>query len=534
MPRPKKVPLTDRDERRFLAEASLEEFIRLLAPNRVLGNIQREVCRWCDRSEQKNHQLILMPRDHQKSAIMGFRVAREVIRDPSVRILYISSTSNLAIKQLKFIKDILTNDITRLYWPDLIEKEEAKREKWTEREISVDHPKRKEENVRDPTIFTAGLTSNIVGMHCDIAVLDDVVVESNAYTEEGREKVEDQYSYLSSVEGVDAKEWSVGTRYHPKDLYAKLISLEVDEFDELGNKIGATPLYEVFGQNKEGDIDVKKIQVESIGDGTGEFLWPRQQRFDGRWFGFDSKVLAQKRAQYINKTHYRAQYYNDPHDVESSPIKRDLFQYYDQNFLSHRDGKWFFKGKRLNTFASVDFAFSLGKKSDYTAIVVVGIDGENNYYILEIDRFRVDRPSEYFNRILKLYNKWCFRKMRAEVTGAQSVIVKDLRESYIKPLGLSLVIDEFKPAAKHGSKEERILAALEPKYANRQMWHYLGGNCQVLEEELIFTNPPHDDVKDALAACISSDFAVPPTNFYAHMKASMSSFTFHNKFGGVQ
>jgi hypothetical protein len=68
------------------------------------------------------------------------------------------------------MKDILTSDTYRLYWPEMVEKEEAKREKWTEREISVDHPKRKEESIRDPSIFTAGLTSNIVGMHCDIAV----------------------------------------------------------------------------------------------------------------------------------------------------------------------------------------------------------------------------------------------------------------------------------------------------------------------------------------------------------------------------
>jgi hypothetical protein len=109
-------------------------------------------------------------------------------------VLYISSTSNLAVKQLKFIKDIITSDTYRLYWPDMVEKEETKREKWTEREISLDHPKRKEEAIRDPSIFTAGLTSNIVGLHCDIAVLDDVVVQANAYTEDGRAKVEDQYS----------------------------------------------------------------------------------------------------------------------------------------------------------------------------------------------------------------------------------------------------------------------------------------------------------------------------------------------------
>jgi len=531
----KKIKLTDeRYQRRLIAESDLESFIQLVHPNRLLGNIHREVIRWWTRPDHKNHQLLLLPRDHMKSAMMGYRVAWEIIKDPTIRVLYISSTSNLAIKQLKFIKDILTNDTTRLFWPELVNKEEANREKWTEREISIDHPKRKEESVRDPTIFTAGLTSNIVGMHCDIAVLDDVVVESNAYMEDGREKVKDQYSYLSSVEGVNAREWVVGTRYHPKDLYNDLMSMEVDDFDEFGNKISSISLFEVFGEKEDGQLDSRKIQVESIGDGSGEFLWARQQRSDGKWFGFDTKILAQKRAQYINKTHFRAQYYNDPHDVESSPIKRDLFQYYDQNYLSCRDGRWFFKGKRLNTFASVDFAFSLGKKADYTAIVVIGIDGENNYYVLEIDRFRVDRPSEYFNKILKLYNKWCFRKIRAEVTGAQSVIVKDLKESYIKPLGLSLVIDEFKPHKFLGSKEERIIAALEPKYANRQIWHYLGGNCQTLEEELIFTNPPHDDCKDALASIVSADFAVPPNNFFSHMKAQMSAFQFHSKYGGVQ
>jgi len=68
-------------------------------------------------------------------------------------------------------------------------------------------------------------------MHCDIAVLDDVVVQSNAYLEEGRQKVIDQYAYLSSIETVNAREWVVGTRYHPKDLYSSLLEMEIDEYD---------------------------------------------------------------------------------------------------------------------------------------------------------------------------------------------------------------------------------------------------------------------------------------------------------------
>lgn len=519
--RPNSVIHEERHNRRLLAESSLEEFITLVHPRRLLGNIHREVISWWTRQDALKHQLLLLPRDHMKSALIAYRAAWELTRDPTLRILYISSTSNLATKQLKFIKDILTSDTYRLYWPEMVEPEEAKREKWTEREIAVDHPKRKEESIRDPSIFTAGLTTNIVGMHCDIAILDDVVVAKNAYLEQGREKVKEQYGYLSSVEGSDGKEWVVGTRYHPLDLYAELISMEIEEYDELGNVRNARPLFEVMER-----------QVESVGDGTGEFLWPKQQRSDGKWFGFDTEILARKKAQYTNKIHFRAQYYNDPHDVDSSPIQRSLFQYYNKDHLSKRDGRWYFKGARLNVTAAVDFAYSTGLKSDYTSIVVVGIDGLNNYYVLDIDRFKTDKISEYYNRILRLHEYWGFRKIRAEVSAAQSVIVKDLKDNYIRRDGLALSVDEYRPSRWTGAKEERIMATLEPKYANQQMWHYQSGNCQLLEEELIFMNPAHDDIKDALASAV--DFAVPPTaNFYSFQKDSRPNVQYHSKFGGV-
>lgn len=522
MGRPKKVN-PEREERRKLAESSLIEFITLIHPKRLLGNIHREVISWWTSAEASTHQLLLLPRDHMKSALVAYWVAWMLTRDPTLRVLYISSTANLAKKQLKFIKDIITNDTYRLYWPEMVNKEEAKREKWTESEISVDDPRRAAESIRDPSIFTAGLTSNIVGMHCDIAVLDDVVVVGNAYTEEGRERVKDQYGLLSSIETVGAREMVVGTRYHPLDLYQDLIQMEVDEYDEVGNVVASKPLF-----------DVKEYPVETAGDGTGQFLWPRQQRSDGKWFGFDETVLRTKRAQYLNKIQFRAQYYNDPQDVESSPIQRDLFQYYDPNHLAHHNYAWNYKRERLNVVAAVDFAYSTNKKSDYTSIVVVGVDGRSNYYILEIDRFRSDKISDYFQHILKLYQKWGFRKIRCEVSVAQQVIVRDLKENYIRPHGLTLAVDEFRPTRWQGSKEERIMAILEPRYANHQIWHYPHGNTQVLEEELIFQNPAHDDVKDALASAI--DFATAPINVFRRGSldsAPSSNFQFHSKFGGV-
>jgi len=131
--------------------------------------------------------------------------------------------------------------------------------------------------------------------------------------------------------------------------------------------------------------------------------------------------------------------------------------------------------------------------------VVIGADSFNNYYVLEIDRFKTGRPSDYFIHIIKLFEKWGFRKVRFEVSGGQKTLVEDFKENYIRPLGLGLSVDEYRPPQWAGYKEERILSILEPRYQNRQMWHYMGGHCQTLEEELMFANPAHNDCKDALA-----------------------------------
>lgn len=513
------------DEIRQKAEASLEAFIRLVHPQRVLGGVHVELINWWTRAEAKDHSLTLLPRDHGKSAMVAYRVAWEITRDPTLRVLYISSTANLAEKQLGFIKEIFLSPIYRKYWPEMVNPEESKREKWTSSEISVDHPRRKAEAIRDPTIFTAGLTTGITGLHCDIAVLDDVVVKENAYTEEGREKVRSQYSLLSSIEGTNAREWAVGTRYHPKDLYNDMLAMTTEVYNDEGEIIGSEAIYEVFER-----------QVENRGDGTGEFLWPVQYRSDGKQFGFNTRILATKRNKYLDKTQFRAQYYNDPNEYGASGITRELFQYYEPKFLKREGGSWYYKGERLNVFASIDFAYKKGVKKDSTCIAVVGVDSKNNYYILELNRFQTDLISEYFEKVMETYTKWGYRKLRAEVTAAQSVIVNDLKVNYIKPYGLALSVEDYRPNKYEGSKEERIEAALQPRYANLQMWHYQGGNCQVLEEELLASNPAHDDCKDALASCVT--ICVPPSGSHyssAIAQAKQRQFGFGlTRFGGIR
>jgi phage terminase large subunit-like protein len=510
--------MTTLEQIRQAAENDLVTFIKLIAPEQVLGQCHEDVCNWWGHEDAKSHQLLLFPRDHGKSRLVAYRVAWELTKDPTLRILYISATANLAEKQLGFIKSILTSEIYSRYWPDHVHPEDGKRTRWTNSEIMLDHPLRKAEKVRDPSVFTGGLTTSLTGMHCDIAVLDDIVVYENAYTGEGRNKVKSQYSLLSSIEGAEAREWVVGTRYHPVDLYNDLLQMEEDLYDDDGNKIGEDNIYEIFER-----------PVEDRGDGTGEMLWPRSQRRDGKWFGFDIKVLAKKRGQYLDKGQFRAQYYNDPSDPDNVPIESNRFQYYERKLLKEENGHWFYKDSKLNVFASIDFAFSLSKKADYTAIVVIGVDSQNNIYVLDIDRFRTDRITEYFEHILQLSTKWSFRKLRAEVTVGQQAIVKQLKE-LIKQHGLAISVDEFRPNKYQGNKDERISATLEPRYDNLQIWHYRGGNIQTLEEELQSRNPPHDDIKDALASAI--DIAVKPFKNVRRDKSSNIVWA-NNRFRGA-
>ena len=364
---------------REAAEADLAVFIKLVAPHILLGSIHEELIQWWNRQEAKPNQLVLLPRGHMKSKLVAYRATWWITKNPETTICYLSATADLAEKQLYQIKQILDSPIYRRYWPEMIHPEEGKREKWHSAEIAVDHPKRKLEGVRDPTVKAVGITSNFTGFHADVVILDDMVVPKNAYTEEGRAKVAAAYSQLASIENPGALEWVVGTRYHPKDIYDTMLNMKAEIYNEAGELVDEDEIYEVFQRVVETD---------------GEFLWPRQTRTDGKKFGFDQNVLAQIKGKYVDTTQFYAQYYNNPNSAENAPVDPSKFQYYERSRLRNEEGDWYINDRRLNVYASIDFAFSLAKKADNTALVTIGVDHLGNYYVLDIDRFKTDRISE--------------------------------------------------------------------------------------------------------------------------------------------
>ena len=111
--------MTAEERIRSAAEDSLHQFAKLVNPGRMYGKIHERVFEWFTRPAAKDNQLVLLPRDHQKSHCAAVYAAWILTKDPTATILYVSATSDLAEKQLYAIKNILASPTYRKYWPDM-------------------------------------------------------------------------------------------------------------------------------------------------------------------------------------------------------------------------------------------------------------------------------------------------------------------------------------------------------------------------------------------------------------------------------
>jgi len=293
-----------------------------------------------------------------------------------------------------------------------------------------------------------------------------------------------------------------------------MIETEVEDYDDEGQVVGTRAMYKVF-----------ENQVED----AGIFVWPRSQHFKTKkWYGFDAKELNKIRSKYIaagERIQFYAQYYNNPNAGGSEEVTSDQFQYFERKYLSEKDGDWYFKDKKLAVYAGADLAFTAKDTSDYTAIAVIGLDDKGYIYILELDQFRTDKYDRIYKSIERLHIKWGFRKIRLETNAGANLIAEYVKDE-IRKEGKSLVV-EGKPAK--GDKVERFGAILEPRYANKTIYHYTGGLTSELEEQIVLPRPAHDDLRDA--CCIAVEISKPAARSFSD-EGSNNHKVVSMRFGG--
>lgn len=430
-----------------------------------LGEFHQELCHFVTNDMHKK-KLLLLPRGHLKSTLItiGYSVQR-IVKDPNIRILILNATWQMAVDFLTEIKRQLTqNERLRELYPDIAALADQP-EEWAQDRISL---KRTNHNIKGPTVWAAGVESNLVGSHPDLIIFDDVVNRDNSQTREHMEKVILRYKDALDLLEPGGQLIVIGTRWSEADLYSWLLDKDA-------------------GILKSYDVMIKKAYQGNIETGESfEALWPAK---------FTTKELKD-RLREKGLYEFSAQYMNDPIPAEDADFRREWFQYYDIED---------YRGKQMRTIATIDPAISLDKDADYTAIGVTGIDQFSNIFIKDLVRKRM-KPSEIIDTIFRLDELWHPDMWVLETIAYQKALAYALNDEMRKRRKY-LPIREVNQHER--SKDQRI-RGLQPIYMDRKVFHPKNhAVVPYLEEELVhFPRGKNDDLIDMLSMTL--DFLTPP------------------------
>ena len=174
--------------------------------------------RWLEFQSSRTRTLVLAPRGHGKTTILtvGYALWRVCV-NPLERVLLVSSTGMQAEGFLREIKaQIEKNENLLAVYGDL------KGERWTDTEITVPGFTRP---AKEASITAAGVCGAIISRHYETIILDDAVDADSSRTDEARDRLAEwYYKVLEPCVEPGGRIHVIGTRYHPEDLYGRLIS----------------------------------------------------------------------------------------------------------------------------------------------------------------------------------------------------------------------------------------------------------------------------------------------------------------------
>lgn len=517
-------------------ENSLFTYAQMMFPERYFGDVHRDMFRFFQESleyametGEGDNAAALIPRDHQKSFCIAVALSWVITKYPWVTAVYVSSNPTLTEKQLQIVKNIFQSDIHRELWPLMLNYEEGRtgalehkpKGSWTKSVLTVDHPLRPKSE-KDPTVEATSAKSTNTGSHFKICIFDDLVTNENYLSPAEREDLKEVYQSFASIATTGSIIWAVGTRYGDNDLYAELKTKSYTVYDEQGEVVEERPLWKWFE---------RVVEDSRTRDGSGNYVWPRQKMSNGGWFGFNQTELSKKKASAFNLELFYAQYYNDPNAADTDNVNPNCFQYADPKHLTMKNGTWFYGDKQLKTHCGMDLAFTDGNgikkiRRDYTAISVIAWDEDGYLYVLEQKRFQTSKIEMYYKELMELFEYWQFKEVTIESNVGGSVVSSFIQDE-VRKYTTNLIV-KGQPSSKN--KQERIEQTLIPMYRNQSVFHFKGGYCKQLEEELRLTRPPHDDLKDSLYIAVANSPRQKRQGSYTSNRTSSTVVQAGNRF----
>ena len=273
----------------------------------------------------------------------------------------------------------------------------------------------------------------------------------------------------------------------------------------------------------------KKCRIFMIGNNLGESCLIERVIANKKYLGFEAERIpvikdgkptweGKYSVEFINKE--RATYeklgkidiwYRERMCESLSPENQIFKEEYFKRF-SWKD----VKPSELNVFMTVDLAISQKKTADYTAIMVVGVNKDNHWFILDCSYGRYD-PTQTIDEIFRLVGKWNPQKVGVEKVAYQAAMHHFL-DKEMPHRNMFFTITQLQASRR---KEERI-SAIQPKFTSGSVWVPVDAGDwwdELKGEMLAFPHGVHDDLLDALAYI--EQISVSPLKRNVKMKTNL-------------
>ncbi len=223
----------------------------------------KEICDFVQ-TKRDRKKIILVPRGHLKSTLItiGYSVFR-IVEDRNVRILILNATWQMAVDFLTEIKNQLQKNETLL---EVFGDYTQKSTEWSQDRITLN----RDPGIKGPTVWAAGVDSNLVGSHPDVIIMDDLVNRDIVESEDMSAKAKLRYKDALDLLEPGGQLIIIGTRWSDSDLYEWILNPEnhiVESFDKM-----IKPAFET-------DFDLNTVFGTGDESMIRNHLWPQKFNF---------------------------------------------------------------------------------------------------------------------------------------------------------------------------------------------------------------------------------------------------------------
>jgi predicted phage terminase large subunit-like protein len=240
--------------------------------------------------------------------------------------------------------------------------------------------------------------------------------------------------------------------------------------------------------------DAWHVRWYGVVDDKNEPVWPER---------FPSSRIAEIKNEFAsvgNLNGFYQEYMNIAQAPEDAPFKPQYMQMHSYSF-KHVDGQAVLyktvgeeeKQIPVNVYMGIDPASSLSSRADYFVIAVLGIDKQNNIYIIDIFRDRID-PALHASKIIEMYKRYKPRITRIETVAYQESLRSNVRYAARQE---GIYIPGLENGYKSRTNKSERLFSLVPILAQMRFF-FRNSDITAQQEFLSYPKGAHDDILDAI------------------------------------